>query len=47
MNPYRGHIRANVDHLMAVEDALKTQLATARTFANQLLEAVLAELSHQ
>ncbi|MEO5716642.1 MAG: restriction endonuclease subunit S [Luteolibacter sp.] len=38
-------IVAKVDELMALVDALETQLATARTSATHLLEAVVAELS--
>jgi len=37
---------AKVDELMALVDALETQLATARTTATALLAAALAEL-HQ
>lgn len=47
MTPYRGHIRANQDNLMAVENAIETQLATARTPASQLLEAVISELTNR
>jgi type I restriction enzyme S subunit len=39
-------IVAKVDELMALVDALETQLATARERAGKLLEAVVAELSH-
>jgi len=38
-------IVAKVDELMALVDALETQLATARTTANALLAAALAELT--
>ena len=38
-------IVAKVDELMALVDALETQLATARTTAEKLLEAVVAELT--
>jgi type I restriction enzyme, S subunit len=40
-------IVAKVDELMALVDALETQLATARTTAEKLMEAVVAELTHQ
>jgi len=36
---------AKVDELMALVDALETQLATARTTAETLLAATLAELA--
>jgi len=36
---------AKVDELMALVDALETQLATARTTAAALLAAALAELT--
>jgi type I restriction enzyme, S subunit len=36
---------AKVDELMALVDALETQLATARTAAEKLMEAVVAELT--
>ena len=36
---------AKVDGLMALVDALETQLATARTTAEKLMEAVVAELT--
>jgi hypothetical protein len=36
---------AKVDELMALVDALETQLATARTTAEKLMEAVVAELT--
>jgi type I restriction enzyme, S subunit len=38
-------IVARVDELMALVDALETQLATARTTAEKLMEAVVAELT--
>ena len=38
-------IVAKVDELMALMDALETQLATARTTAEKLLEAAVAELT--
>ena len=38
-------IVAKVDELMALVDALETQLATARTTATALLAAALAELT--
>jgi len=38
-------IVAKVDELMALVDALETQLATARTTAEKLMEAVVAELT--
>ncbi len=38
-------IVAKVDELMTLVDALETQLATARTTADKLLEAVVAELT--
>ena len=38
-------LRAKVDELMALMDALETQLATARTTATALLDAALAELT--
>jgi type I restriction enzyme S subunit len=37
---------AKVDELMALVDALETQLATARTTAEKLLAAAVAELTH-
>jgi type I restriction enzyme S subunit len=37
---------AKVDELMALVDALETQLATARTAATALLAAALAELTN-
>lgn len=40
-------IVAKVDELMALVDALETQLATARTTAEKLMEAVVAELTTQ
>jgi len=40
-------IVAKVDELMALVDALETQLATARTAAEKLMEAVVAELTSQ
>ena len=40
-------IVAKVDELMALVDALETQLATARTTAEKLMEAVVAELTDQ
>ena len=39
-------IVAKVDELMALVDALETQLATARSSAGQLLEAVVVELTN-
>jgi type I restriction enzyme S subunit len=38
-------IVAKVDDLMALVDALETQLATSRTTAEKLMEAVVAELT--
>ena len=38
-------IVAKVDELMALVDALETQLATARSSATQLLQAAVAELT--
>jgi type I restriction enzyme S subunit len=38
-------IVAKVDELMALVDALETQLATARSSATQLLQAAIAELT--
>jgi type I restriction enzyme, S subunit len=38
-------IVAKVDELMALVDALENQLATARTTAENLMEAVVAELT--
>ena len=38
-------IVAKVDELMALVDALETQLATAHTTAEKLMEAVVAELT--
>jgi type I restriction enzyme, S subunit len=38
-------IVAKVDELMALVDVLETQLATARTTAEKLMEAVVAELT--
>jgi type I restriction enzyme S subunit len=40
-------IVAKVDELMALVDALEAQLATARTTAKNLLEAIVAELTRQ
>lgn len=40
-------IVAKVDELMALVDALETQLTTARTTAEKLMEAVVAELTTQ
>ncbi|MGH7782359.1 MAG: restriction endonuclease subunit S [Candidatus Binatia bacterium] len=40
-------IVAKVDELMALVDALETQLPTARTTAEKLMEAVVAELTDQ
>ena len=40
-------IVTQVDELMALVDALETQLATARTTAKKLMEAVVAELTTQ
>jgi|GEM_PF-1745001 len=40
-------IVAKVDELMALVDALETQLTTARTSAKNLLEALVAELTNQ
>lgn len=40
-------IVAKVDELMALVDVLETQLATARTTAEKLMEAVVAELTTQ
>ena len=40
-------IVAKVDELMALVDALETQLAAARTTADKLMEAVVAELTDQ
>jgi hypothetical protein len=39
-------IVAKVDELMALVDALETQLATARTTTEKLMEAVVAELTY-
>jgi type I restriction enzyme S subunit len=39
-------IVAKIEQLMALVDALETQLATARESAGKLLEAVVAELNH-
>ena len=38
---------ANVDELMALVDALESQLATAPTTAGKLMDAVVAELTVQ
>lgn len=38
-------IVAKVDELMALVDALETQLATARTAAEKFMEAIVAELT--
>jgi type I restriction enzyme S subunit len=40
-------IVAKVDELMALVDALETQLATASITAKNLLEAIVAELTRQ
>jgi hypothetical protein len=37
---------AKVDELMALVDALQTQLTAARTTAERLMEAVVAELTN-
>ena len=40
-------IVAKVDELMALVDALETQLAAARTAAEKLIEAVVTKLAYQ